>query len=294
MGLQGGGNPLRAAGWTVRSVPWTATVSREPRASPNRPTVTPAQLTDICKLQVTIKLSRSDTCAGPVTQGSIAALVRLFIEADEGTPLFRTRSKSSLIYFTTRLFSAAVGISLSACQYGIENGQTFNGAASARSITFQGLTLNPNARVEVQALARLNEGAKDATAQWRTIGSAYSSSSPYDNGGRSYYTWLSQVNGIGSQYWPAGGLARLRILHNTNGSSGYMGYTFDDLDCLLEVPSETFQQRGGPLRQPRQWLYHAGRYRPDPCRLAALHQPERNAEPRAGLQSSSGARPPAQ
>jgi hypothetical protein len=126
----------------------------------------------------------------------------------------------------------------SACTYTIENGQTYSGAASSESIIFGGLTTLPGITVEVQALSSLTTGAKGPGDTWVTVGSAVSGTTPIVNGGSNYYSWTTTVPGIGSAYWPAGGLARMRVQHD-----GQIGFTFDDFSCLLDDPSLTYSER---------------------------------------------------
>lgn len=131
---------------------------------------------------------------------------------------------------------------LAACTTTIESSTSYTGSSSAQTLNLGGYAVEPSSYVYPQILTSLDKSARDTTASWLSISAFMSGTAPIASGGRNYYAWNGTINGINSAYWPSGGVARMRILFK-DGTTYTPGVTFDDLGCLLENGSLTFEQR---------------------------------------------------
>lgn len=148
-------------------------------------------------------------------------------------PLLRARLLASA--------TVALGVAAS-CTTTIESSTAYTGSASAQSLNLGGFAIEPGTYVYPQILTSLGTSARDPNATWQSIGAFLSSTSPVASGGRNYYSWNGTINGISSNYWPSGGVARMRVLFK-NGSTWTPGVTFDDLGCFLDDPSRTYEEQ---------------------------------------------------
>jgi hypothetical protein len=131
---------------------------------------------------------------------------------------------------------------LAACTTSLESSTSYTGSASAKSIQIGGYTTEPSGWVYTQVLTSLGVGARDAGATWQSIGAFQASSSGTHSGSRDYYPWSGTLTNFTNATWPVGGVARVRVLYKI-GSDLTTSFTFDDIGCLLEDPSETFEER---------------------------------------------------
>lgn len=138
----------------------------------------------------------------------------------------------------TALFLGAAA----SCTTTIESSTAYTGDPSAQSIQLGGFAVEPGTYVYPQVLTSLGTSARASNATWQSIGAFLSSTTPTASGGRNYYSWSGTVTGINGNYWPSGGVARLRVLFR-NGVAWTPGVTFDDLGCFFEDPSRTYEEQ---------------------------------------------------
>lgn len=114
----------------------------------------------------------------------------------------------------------ATGMLLSspACIF-TENGTTFSGSNTGRTVTLMGNTLTAGETITIEALADANADPYDAAATWVTVGTATAGTNAGNWNGTPYYTWRADFQPIpagtpaGStvhKRWREGGLLRLR------------------------------------------------------------------------------------
>lgn len=145
----------------------------------------------------------------------------------------RSRARSALATFA--LCSAA-------CTTTLESSTSYTGTADTKSIPIGGYTIEPSGWVYPQVLTSLDVGARDANATWQTLAAIRASGTPITSGGRDYYAWSGHLTNFTNATWPSGGVARVRVLYQV-GSDLNTSFTFDDLGCLLEDPTKTFEER---------------------------------------------------
>jgi hypothetical protein len=113
-----------------------------------------------------------------------------------------------------------VGLLLaSGCVINTESVTDYNDsiANSARSIAINGLTTEPSGHVYAQVLTSLYTSARDPAATWQSIGAFTASATGTTSGSQDYYGWNGALTNFTQNTWPAGGVARVRILYDIDG-----------------------------------------------------------------------------
>lgn len=106
--------------------------------------------------------------------------------------------------------------------------------------TYSGFTPYAGDTVEVQVLTSLDKEPTDPSATWSTIASGVSGTSvAATSGGTDYYAYNISAFPPGVAAWPQGGVARIRVRHGGDKN----GFVFDDLSCILEDPTEDWDER---------------------------------------------------
>lgn len=121
---------------------------------------------------------------------------------------------------------------ISGCVTSTESSTAYSGSASAHAIAIGGYTTEPGGEVIAQVQSSLWTGAKDPATTWKSIGAFFASTSGTTSGNDTYYPWTGTLQNFTDATWPAGGVARVRMLYEVDGS-WTTGTTFDDLGCLL-------------------------------------------------------------
>jgi hypothetical protein len=140
------------------------------------------------------------------------------------------------------ILGAALSLSSSACTNTLESSTSYTGSASSQSIPLTGYTLEPSGWIYPQVLTSLGVGARDAGATWASLGAFRATSTPTRSGDTDYYAWSGTLTNFTTATWPSGGVARVRLMYEVDGALN-LGFTFDDVSCLFEDPSKTFQER---------------------------------------------------
>jgi hypothetical protein len=122
---------------------------------------------------------------------------------------------------------------LAACVTTTESSTSYTGSTSSKAINIGGFTIEPAGSVVAQVLTSLGTGAKDPGATWQSIGAYTASSTGTTSGGTDYFGWNGTLTNFTNSTWPSGGVARVRMLYEVDGT-WTPGVTVDDTGCLLE------------------------------------------------------------